>query len=101
MLYAIILIDQPGSAEVRHRERPAHKAYLQAVADHIAFAGTFTTDDGRLMTGSLLVIDFVSREAVQAWLADEPFTLAGLYASTDVRAFTNLWPQRAGFPPAA
>ena len=33
-----------------------------------------------------------------AWLADEPFTRAGLYASTEVHAFVNLWPQRAGFP---
>jgi uncharacterized protein YciI len=53
------------------------------------------------MLGSLLVIDFPSRAAAHAWLADEPFTRAGLYASTTVHAFNNLWPQRAGFPPAA
>ena len=36
-----------------------------------------------------------------AWLAEEPFTRAGLYASTSVHAFQNLWPQKAGYPPAA
>jgi uncharacterized protein len=34
-----------------------------------------------------------------AWLADEPFTRAGLYAGTEVHAFVNLWPQKAGFAP--
>jgi uncharacterized protein len=52
------------------------------------------------MIGSLLVIEFASREAAQAWLANEPFTRAGLYASAAVHAFVNLWPQQAGFPPA-
>jgi uncharacterized protein YciI len=79
--------------------RPAHKAYLGAVADRIAFAGPLVADDGVAMIGSLLVIDFQSREAVMAWLADEPFTKAGLYAGTEVHAFVNLWPQKVGFPP--
>jgi uncharacterized protein YciI len=99
MIYTFILMDKPGAAELRQRVRPEHKAYLAAVADRMAFAGPFTTDDGQQMLGSLLAIDFESREAAQAWLASEPFTRAGLYASTAVYAFANLWPQKAGFPP--
>ncbi|MCY1378271.1 hypothetical protein D9M69_658880 [compost metagenome] len=53
------------------------------------------------MLGSLLVIDFPTRDAAHAWLAEEPFTQAGLYGSSSVHAFVNLWPQKAGFPPAA
>ena len=49
------------------------------------------------MAGSLLVIDFADRAAAEAWLRDEPFTRAGVYASSSVRAFHNLWPQRVGF----
>jgi len=101
MIYAITLIDRPQAAELRQRVRPVHKEYLAAVADRIAFAGPLTSDDGAAMIGSLLVIDFESRAAAYAWLADEPFTKAGLYASTSVHAFVNLWPQKAGFPPAA
>lgn len=78
--------------------RPEHKAYLAAVADRIAFAGPLVADDGQTMIGSLLAIDFDSREAAQAWLADEPFTRAGVYASSSIHAFVNLWPQKAGFP---
>jgi uncharacterized protein YciI len=99
LIYTLILMDKPGASELRQRVRPEHKAYLAAVAERIAFAGPFTTDDGQQMLGSLLAIDFESREAAQAWLAAEPFTRAGLYASTSVHAFVNLWPQKAGFAP--
>lgn len=101
MIYTFILIDKSDAADLRQRERPAHKAYLGVVAERIAFAGPLITDDGQTMIGSLLAIDFASRDAAHAWLADEPFTRAGLYASATVHAFVNLWPQKAGFPPAA
>ena len=101
MVYIFHLIDKPGGLPLRLQVRPEHKAYLAAVADRMAFAGPLTTDDGQTMIGSLLAIDFESREAAQAWLASEPFTRAGLYSSASVHAFTNLWPQKTGFPPAA
>ena len=100
MIFTFILIDKPDHEALRQRVRPEHKAYLSAVADRMAFAGPFTKDDGTTMLGSLLAIDFSSRDAAHAWLAEEPFTKAGLYASTTVHAFVNLWPQKAGFPPA-
>ena len=98
MLFVLHLLDRPGAAELRQRVRPEHKAYLARVAERIAFAGPLLHDDGETMLGSLLVIDFPSREAVQAWLAGEPFTQAGLYAEVRIHAFANLWPQRCGFP---
>lgn len=101
MLFAFLLIDKPDHAALRQRVRPEHKAYLAGVADRMAFAGPLTHDDGQTMLGSLLVLDFPDREAAHAWLAQEPFTRAGLYASTTIHAFVNLWPQKAGFPPAA
>lgn len=98
MIYTFILIDKPGAAELRQRVRPEHKAYLALVAERMAFAGPLASDDGQTMIGSLLAIDFASREAAQAWLSEEPFTRAGLYASSALHAFVNLWPQKAGFP---
>jgi uncharacterized protein len=99
VIYVLRLMDKPDTAALRQRVRPEHKAYLARVADRIAFAGPLVADDGATMIGSLLAIDFASRDAVHAWLADEPFTRAGLYASTQIDAFVNLWPQRAGYAP--
>ena len=101
MIYIFTLMDKPDGLALRLRVRPEHKAYLAAVADRMAFAGPLTTDDGQTMTGSLLAIEFESRDAARAWLAQEPFTMAGLYASTSIQAFVNLWPQKTGFPAAA
>lgn len=100
MIFTFVLLDKPGQGELRQRVRPEHKAYLAAVVDRIAFAGPLVHDDGQTMLGSLLAIDFPDRDAAHAWLAAEPFTRAGLYASVTVHAFVNLWPQKAGFPPA-
>ena len=98
MIFIFRLLDKPDHAALRQRVRPEHKAYLAAVAARIAFAGPLTHDDGQTMIGSLLAIDFDNRDAAHAWLADEPFTRAGLYASVEVHAFVNLWQQRCGFP---
>jgi uncharacterized protein len=101
MIYTFFLMDKPDGGALRQRMRPEHKAYLAKVAERMAFAGPLTSDDGQTMIGSLLAIDFESREAASAWLAHEPFTQAGLYASTSIHAFVNLWPQKTGFAPAA
>jgi len=101
MLFTFFLIDKPGALAQRMEIRPEHKAYLGAKAEQIAFAGPLLADDGKTMVGSLLVIDFPAREDAQRWLAGEPFTRAGVYASTAIYPFQNLWPQKAGFPPTA
>jgi uncharacterized protein len=98
MLFVFLLMDRPGAVDLRQQMRPVHKAYLAQVQDRIAFAGPLVADDGPSMVGSLLVIDFPDRAAAHAWLAQEPFVQAGLFASTTVQAFVNLWPQKVGFP---
>lgn len=100
MLFVFHLLDKPGALAQRLEIRPQHKAYLAGKAEQIAFAGPLLADDGQGMVGSLLVIDFPSREAARAWIAEEPFTKAGVYASTSIHAFQNLWAQKTGFPPA-
>ncbi|ARP80218.1 hypothetical protein CAL12_04810 [Bordetella genomosp. 8] len=98
MLFAIHMLDKPGVTDIRTRIRPEHRAYLATKADQMAFAGPLLADDGETMIGSLLVIDFPSRDAAEQWLRDEPFTRHGVYGSTSVHAFVNLWPQKVGFP---
>jgi len=99
MLFAFHLVDRADAGDLRARVRPAHKDYLAQVAQQIAFAGPLLAEDGQTMLGSLLVIDFADRAAAQAWLQQEPFTRAGLYATSQFHAFANLWPQKAGFAP--
>ncbi len=99
MIYTFVLLDRSDGQALRTRVRPEHRAYLAKVADRMAFAGPLLADDGTTMIGSLLAIDFASRDEAKVWLDDEPFTRAGLYASVSIYAFSNLWPQKTGFPP--
>lgn len=99
MIYTFMLLDRANSRELRNELKDAHRAYLTQISDGIAFAGRLVADDGKTKIGSLIAIDFPNREAAVAWLRDEPFTKGGLYASTQIQAFMNLWPQRTGFPP--
>jgi uncharacterized protein len=98
MIFVFHLLDRPGAQVLRQQVRPAHKEYLAQVAERIAFAGPLLAEDGT-MCGSLLAIDFPSLADARAWLNDEPFTKAGVYAASSVHGFSNLWPQKVGFPP--
>jgi uncharacterized protein YciI len=99
MIYTFVLLDKANALPLRQQLRPAHRAYVGQVADRIAFAGALVGDDGETRVGSLLAIDFAHREEAMDWIQNEPFTRGGLYASVQVQAFLNLWPQKAGFPP--
>jgi uncharacterized protein YciI len=101
MIFAILLIDRPGTAELRIQVRPEHRAYLGKLADKMAFAGPLTSEDGKTTVGSLLVMDFPSKADVEAWLSNEPFTKAGVYEKPIIHAFSNMWEQKVGFPPSA
>ena len=98
MLFAFINWDRDGAGDLRTELRPVHREYLGGVADRIAFAGPLLADDGQTVQGSLLVLDFPTREDAEAWLDGEPYTGAGVYSTTTIHLFENRWPQRAGFP---
>ena len=100
MIFAILLMDRPGTADLRVQIRPEHRAYLAKQADRMAFAGPLTSDDGQTTLGSLLVMEFANRGEVEDWLKNEPFTIAGVYEKPIIHVFNNMWPQKAGFPPA-
>jgi uncharacterized protein YciI len=100
MIFTMLLMDRPGTADLRIQVRPEHRAYLAKMADRIAFAGPLTSEDGKTTLGSLIAMDFPSMADVDAWLIDEPYTKAGLYERPIINVFNNMWAQKAGFPPA-
>ncbi len=85
MLFALICNDNPGGMAIRKEHRPEHLAYLQGLGDALKFAGPFTDETGESMTGSLIVVDAPSLEAVRDIAAGDPFAKAGLFASVDIR----------------
>ena len=100
MIFTMLLMDRPGTADLRVHVRPEHRAYLAKMANRMAFAGPLTSEDGNTVVGSLIAIDFPSRADVDAWLKDEPYTKAGVYEKPIINVFNNMWEQKVGFPSA-
>lgn len=78
----------PEMAEQRETYRGAHREKIAAEreAGRLIAAGPYHPP-----TGGLLVFKGVDREHVEAFVADDPFKLAGLIASYRVQPWTPLW----------
>jgi uncharacterized protein YciI len=99
MLYAIISQDRAESLNDRLQSRPAHLARLEALRDagRLALAGPHpaidSPDPGPAgFSGSLVVAEFDSLEAAQAWADADPYVAAGVYASVTVKPFRKVLP---------
>jgi uncharacterized protein YciI len=99
MLYAIISQDRDNSLSDRLQARPAHLERLQALqADgRLLLAGPHpaidSEDPGEAgFSGSLVVAEFDSLEAAQAWADADPYVAAGVYVQVLVKPFRKVLP---------
>ncbi|MEL6767560.1 MAG: YciI family protein [Pseudomonadota bacterium] len=89
MLYAIICIDKPGALDIRKANRDAHLAHIKSTNGAIQQAGPFLDGAGE-MCGSLLIYAADDRAEVEAWAAADPYALAGLFQSVEIRAWNRV-----------
>ena len=99
MLYVIFGNDVPDSLDKRLSVRPAHLARLQALQNEgrLLLAGPFpgvdAIDPGVAgFSGSLIVAEFTSLAAAEAWAQADPYVAAGVYAQVAVRPFKKVFP---------
>ena len=85
MLFVITALDRENSRELRMATRPAHFEYAQA-SGAVRLGGPFLDANGE-MNGSLIIIDAPDLAAAREWQRNDPYTKAGLFAQTDVRAW--------------
>ena len=100
MLYAIVGEDVPNSLDPRLAARPAHLARLLELdaAGRMALGGPFpaidSPDPGPAgFSGSLIVAEFDSLAAAQAWAEADPYVAAGVFARVTVRPFRQVFPK--------
>ena len=100
MLYVIIAEDAPGSLPLRTRERNGHRARLEALQaeGRLVMAGPFpaidAADPGPAgFSGSLIVVDFPSQAAAQAWINNDPYSLCGVFRQVTIRPFLQVFPK--------
>lgn len=89
-LFALHALDRPGALPLRLENYAAHRAFVETDADYgitIVLSGPLQTDDGEVMTGSLFLIEAPSRAAVDAFVAADPFTKAGVWGEVTITRF--------------
>jgi uncharacterized protein YciI len=86
--FAVFATDHPGSLALRQRLRPSHQAHLRASDRHrviVRLGGPTLDEAGAAMNGTLLVIEAGSLPEVEAFIQDDPYVQAGLFASIQIR----------------
>lgn len=99
MLYAVMTQDVDNSLPLRQTCRVEHLARLARLKaeGRLMLAGPFpaidSNDPGEAgFTGSLIVAEFDSLAAAQAWADADPYVAAGVIASAVVKPFRQVLP---------
>jgi len=79
MPYIIQTVDKPDHGHIRTEVRDAHIEFLKANLDKLLAGGALLADDGGPGSGGLLIVDTESRAEAEAFIAEDPFSKAGLF----------------------
>ena len=99
MLYSIVGIDNENSLAARISVRAEHVARLNELRDagRLIIAGpnpAIDSDDpgDAGFSGSIIIAEFDSLQAAQAWADVDPYIESGAYASVSVKPFKKVLP---------
>ena len=87
MYFAVVAIDRPGTKQLRLDTRPSHREYLNSPNDAVSvkLAGPMLAPDNETMVGTLLVLEAPDLATAQAFVENDPYRKAGLFAEVSVR----------------
>ncbi len=87
MQFALIAFDgtDDGALERRLASRTAHLALSdEAVARGEQLMGAALLNESGAMSGSVMIVDFPSRQELDAWLAREPYVNGKVWDKIDI-----------------
>lgn len=93
MLFSLYCIDKADSLQLRMDNRPDHVAFLESHSSELVFAGPLLTDGEGNPMGSLLIIEADDKAGAEAFAAADPYSKAGLFESTTIRATRQVFPK--------
>ena len=85
MQFLIKAYDGPNMLEKRMEVRPRHLEGMNRLSEHIICAGGLLDEEGK-MKGSALIMDFDSRNDLDAYLAAEPYVLEKVWEKIEVES---------------
>jgi len=97
MLWAISRVAAPNFAAMREQGLQPHLDYLHSQKSILVVSGATLTDDGKAVTGSLLIVNVGSRAEARAFVDGDPFQKAGLFTNVTItRMRKGQWNPQAG-----
>ena len=81
--FVIKAYDGKGMLEKRMEVRPRHLEGMEKIRQHVVCAGGLLDDEGK-MKGSMLVMEFESRQELDEYLAKEPYVLEHVWEKIEV-----------------
>ena len=72
-----------GAAERRQKAREPHLQHIRDTRSNILMGAAMLNEQGD-MTGSVMTLEFENREALDAWLADEPYVQDKVWATVEI-----------------
>lgn len=84
MPFHIETFDKPDHHELRLQVRPEHLDFLEARKDMLLACGAKLDDSGDFAHGGVYIVDTDAREEAERFIAEDPFTQAGLFQRIEI-----------------
>lgn len=81
--FVIRAYDGEGMLDRRMEVRPRHLEGMERIKQHVVCAGGLLDDEGK-MKGSMIVIEFESRQELDEYLANEPYVQEHVWEKIEV-----------------
>ncbi len=91
MLFIVIAKDYPGSA-LRQKFRAEHLEFIADKQQLFRYGGPLLDDAGRPV-GSVMILDFPDRAALDAHLAQDPYFREPVFESVQINASRQIVPE--------
>ena len=80
--FVVRAYDGKGMLEKRLEVRPRHLEGMERIRQHVVCAGGLLDDEGK-MKGSMLVMEFESRQELDEYLANQPYVLEHVWEKVE------------------
>ncbi len=84
MQFIITACDGENMLEKRMAVRPRHLENMSRINGRVICAGGLLDEEGK-MKGSVMIMDFDSRDQLDQYLASEPYILENVWEKVDVK----------------
>lgn len=94
MLFAVRFHDRTGRAEVRRDRLQAHIDWLDEHKDVVLVGGSLRKELGESPVGGLWLVEAPDKNAVEALIQSDPFSIHGLRECHEIFHWSKAFPER-------